>query len=481
MLDDQQLLRRYASDGSEAAFGELVARHVNLVYSVALRRAGGDTHLAQDVAQLVFTDLARKARSLPQNIVLAGWLHRATRYAAAQLIRTERRRQKREQEAVTMNLIESQAAPDWEQIRPLLDEALDDLSRADRDALLLRFMEQRSLAEVGHALGTNEDAARKRVNRALEKIRAQLVRRGVTTTVAALSTAITVNAVQVAPAGLAATLTSASLATATATSGTALSLLKIMGMTKLKAGLIGSVIIASAATSLVIQNQSQAKLHDEDNKLQQQGEQLTQLQTEHQRMGNLASRTTNEHTVDANELENLRAQVVPLRSQAGELASLKQEQQRLQAALEQARKDLRTGNETNWQSTSHSVALGEKIHYAMSLTLAMHEYASQHNGFFPTNLEQTLNYFRDEDRGQTNLSTAQFEIVFHGNRTDISKYAHPDRIILVREKEPWQNIDGKWVIAWSSLNGMGATYCPANGDFQEWTKNHTVPFGAEQP
>ena len=135
MLDDQQLLRRYVADGSEAAFGELVARYVNLVYSAAFRRTGGDAHLAQDVAQLVFTDLARKARSLPDNIVLAGWLHRATQYAAAQLLRTERRRAAREQEAVAMNTLESETPPDWEQIRPLLDQALDELGDADRDAL----------------------------------------------------------------------------------------------------------------------------------------------------------------------------------------------------------------------------------------------------------------------------------------------------------------------------------------------------------
>ena len=96
MFDDHQLLRRYANDCCEAAFAELVSRYVNLVYSAALRRAGGDAHLAQDVAQLVFTDLARKARTLSREIVLAGWLHRATRFAAAQLIRGERRRQRRE-------------------------------------------------------------------------------------------------------------------------------------------------------------------------------------------------------------------------------------------------------------------------------------------------------------------------------------------------------------------------------------------------
>ena len=153
MFDDQQLLRRYANDGSEAAFAELVSRYVNLVYSAAIRRAGGDAHLAQDVAQLVFTDLARKAGSLPSEIVLAGWLHRATRFAAAQLIRGERRRQRRKQEAVVMNISESSS--EWEQICPLLDEALDELSRTDRDAVILRFMEQRSFSEVGRALGSS--------------------------------------------------------------------------------------------------------------------------------------------------------------------------------------------------------------------------------------------------------------------------------------------------------------------------------------
>src|SRR5262245_15456719 len=157
MDNDRQLLHRYAVGGSEAAFGELVARHVNLVYSTALRRTGGDAHFAQDVSQLVFSDLARKARSLPESVVLAGWLHRATRYAAAQLLRTEHRRVAREQEAATMNSILSEAnsdphrptEADWAQVRPLLDEALEELSDDDRDAVILRIFEQRTLAEVG--------------------------------------------------------------------------------------------------------------------------------------------------------------------------------------------------------------------------------------------------------------------------------------------------------------------------------------------
>jgi RNA polymerase sigma factor (sigma-70 family) len=286
MLDDRQLLARYAADGSEAAFRELVGRYVNLVYSTALRRVGGDVHRAEDVTQLVFTDFARKASSLPESVVVAGWLHRATRYAAAQLIRTERRGRQREQEAFAMNALKPEPSPDWEQIRPLLDDALDRLGQADRDALLLRFFEQRSLAEVGNALSTNEDAARKRISRALDKLRAHLVRRGVTTTGGVLSVAISINAVQAAPAGLAGTLTLASLAGAASGTGTSLTLLKLMSMTKVKIGL-GALVLAGAATVLVIEHLSQVALREENESLRRQ---VTQLQTDRDDLSNRIAR-----------------------------------------------------------------------------------------------------------------------------------------------------------------------------------------------
>jgi len=111
MFDDQELLRRYRADRSEAAFAELVARYTNLVYSVALRRTGGNTELSKDVAQQVFTDLARKACSFRPGIVLAGWLHQATRYAAGNLIRAENRRRAYEQKAFPMNAPQSDPRP----------------------------------------------------------------------------------------------------------------------------------------------------------------------------------------------------------------------------------------------------------------------------------------------------------------------------------------------------------------------------------
>jgi RNA polymerase sigma factor (sigma-70 family) len=273
MPDDQQLLKRFVENRSEAAFSELVGRYVNLVYSTALRRTNHDTHLAQDVAQLVFTDLARKAPSLSRDVVLAGWLHRATRYAAAQMMRSDRRRRLREQEAAAMTALESETHTDWHAIRPELDDALDRLSQTDRDAILLRFFEQRSLAEIGSALGTNEDTARKRVSRALDKLRAVLIRKGLTTTAATLSAVISTHAVQLAPAGLAASLTSASLASAGAAAGITSTLLKIMGLTKLQFGM-GASIVALLTAALVAEHHSMAALREENEALRQNVAQL---------------------------------------------------------------------------------------------------------------------------------------------------------------------------------------------------------------
>jgi RNA polymerase sigma factor (sigma-70 family) len=264
MTDDRQLLRQFATERSESAFSQLVARHLPLVYSTALRQTNGDTHLAQDAAQLVFTDLARKAPSLSENVVLAGWLHRATLYAARQILRGERRRQAREQQAVTMNSITSEPeTDDWRQIRPLLDEALERLNKAERDTLLLRFFEQQSLAQIGASLGSTEDAVRKRITRALEKLRGILQHQGVNTTAAALSTSISANAVQVAPIGLATTLASASFTTME--KGTAFTFMKMITASKLKLGICALVIAGVVSTFIILhQTRAQTSTHSQN-------------------------------------------------------------------------------------------------------------------------------------------------------------------------------------------------------------------------
>src|SRR2546425_10115248 len=225
MADDEQLLRQYAEERSESAFGELVSRYIDLVYSAALRVVNGDAQLAQDVTQTVFMDLARKARRLPRGVVLAGWLHRHTCYTAATAVRTERRRRAREQTAMEMRALDDNTESPWQRLAPYLDEALNELNSSDRNALVLRFLKRQDLRAVGAALGISEDSAQKRVSRALEKLRGVLRRRGVTLTVTALASAMAAEAVTAAPAALAVSVTAASVAAATGT-GTTLTLLK---------------------------------------------------------------------------------------------------------------------------------------------------------------------------------------------------------------------------------------------------------------
>ena len=203
MIDDAELLRQYASERSNSAFAELVSRHIDLVYSVALRKVGGDSHGARDVAQYVFIELARKSKTLTRYRALTGWLYLTTHHRAAQMVRSERRRQIREHEAYSMNAISNAPDVDWYKLRPVLDDALQEMKELDREAILLRYFEQRSLAAIGSALDVTEDAARMRVDRALEKLRILLVHRGVPSTAAALSIALG-SQVVAAPAGIAA-------------------------------------------------------------------------------------------------------------------------------------------------------------------------------------------------------------------------------------------------------------------------------------
>jgi RNA polymerase sigma factor (sigma-70 family) len=317
MTPDPELLRRFAEAGSEAAFAELVQRHVNLVYSAALRQVNGDAHLAQDVAQTVFTDLARKAGSLARRETLSGWLYTSAHFAAAKIIRGETRRRDREEKFMReptndsgMGVPPVQSAPetDWEKLRPTLDDAMHELKQADRDAILLRYFENRQFAEVGAQLGLNENAARMRVERALEKLRGVFAKRGISTATA-LASVISCNAVQIAPANLAATLTAASIANA----GT-LTLSKIMTFARLKFA-FSALVIAAVATAFILQHQAQERLRAENETLT---EQLAQIQTDKESLSNrLAAIGNSKPRSDEqfNELLRLRGEVTRLRQQ----------------------------------------------------------------------------------------------------------------------------------------------------------------------
>lgn len=242
MNDDAALLRRYLDESSEAAFTELIGRHIDVVYGGALRRANGDAHRAADVVQEVFISLARHARRLCDHPALGAWLHTATRNATLNLMKNEKRREMREAKAaLDPTLVNESAALDWNRVRPLLDAAIDELPESARTAVILRFLEQRDYADIGVRLRISEDAARMRTERALDKLRGNLGRRGVTSTTAALGLVLGHQAIASAPAGLVATVSTVALAAAP--SG-AMTLGSFFLMNKITASVSGALLAA---------------------------------------------------------------------------------------------------------------------------------------------------------------------------------------------------------------------------------------------
>jgi uncharacterized protein (TIGR03435 family) len=262
MADDMELVREFATRRSDAAFETLVSRHLNLVYSVALRQVR-DPHLAQEVAQAVFIILARKAKTLGPNTILSGWLFRTAQYASADALKTQRRRQHREQEAYMQSILNcggdapSQPTNEeaWTQIAPLLDAAMLRLGEKDRNAIVLRFFENKNLREVGAALGASEDSARVRISRALEKLRKFFTKRGVMLSAAVIATAVSANSIQAAPAGLAATISAAAVkssAVAASTLTLVKGALKLMAWTKMKTAVVSGVVVLLAAGTTTV-------------------------------------------------------------------------------------------------------------------------------------------------------------------------------------------------------------------------------------
>ena len=254
-LNDHELLAEFARTGSETAFAAIAARHVNLVYSAALRFAGNPHH-AEEITQAVFIILARKAVQLSPRTVLSGWLYQTARLMAANFVKGEIRRQRREQEAYMQSTLTDPEPAAWEQIAPLLDEAMGRLGETDRNAVVLRFFENKTAAEVGVALKLTEAAAHMRVSRALEKLRKLFSKRGVSSTTAIIAETISVNSIQAAPAALAKTVTAVAVAKGAAASGSTLTLikgaLKIMAWTKAKTAIVSGVVVLLAAGTTTV-------------------------------------------------------------------------------------------------------------------------------------------------------------------------------------------------------------------------------------
>jgi RNA polymerase sigma factor (sigma-70 family) len=340
MSNDTELLRQYVGECSESAFTELVHEHLNLVYSAALRESSGDGALAEDLSQAVFTQLARKAPRLLAHPSLAGWLYTTVRHLAANLRRADQHRQRREQEAQSMNELLAEDSPNevWQRIRPVLDDALHELKEADREALVLRFLEERPLSEVGARLGLNENAARMRVDRALDKLRGLLARRGITSTTSGLAAALAIGVLTPAPAALGATIASTALASGAAAGSATLTLMKLMSINQVKVGLVGVLVVAGIAAPVWQQTRLQ-RVRSENARVQSENAQLRAQETE---LATLRGEEARLRTVEGDqaELERLRqwkAQTQPellrLRGMAGVARRANVEAEELRAQL----------------------------------------------------------------------------------------------------------------------------------------------------
>ena len=250
MIEDAELLRRYVEARSEEAFAELVHRRIGLVYSVALRTTR-DSHRAEDVTQAVFADLARKAPALVDRPVLAGWLYRSAHFAALGVVRAEQNRAAREQEAHLMQATHASDDPDpeWEKLRPVLDQVMSELPERDRDAIVLRYFDGRPFADIGTHLQLTENSARMRVDRALDKLHALLARRGIRSTTAALGAVLAHQAAVAAPAGLAASVVGSALASAKVSAAPAVSIFQFMSTSKLTTAAASLLLALSFGTA----------------------------------------------------------------------------------------------------------------------------------------------------------------------------------------------------------------------------------------
>jgi RNA polymerase sigma factor (sigma-70 family) len=321
MTSDLDLLGQFTRDHSQDAFTALVNRHVNLVYSAALRQARSP-QLAEEVAQSVFADLARNADKLKSDTILTAWLYQVARRTAVDVVRKESRRQLREQIATEINAMNATAS-DWTHVEPFLDEAMHALDDTDRTAVLLRYFENKTLREVGQTLGTSDDAAQKRVSRAVERLREFFTKRNVTVGASGLVVLISANAVQAAPVELVVTISAAALAGTAVSTSTVIAATKTIAMTTLQKTLVTATIAAAVGTGIYEARQV-LNLRTQAQTLQQQQmplvEQIQELQRERDEATNRLALSQQENA----QLKQNTAELLKLRGEMGRLKAAAQ-------------------------------------------------------------------------------------------------------------------------------------------------------------
>jgi RNA polymerase sigma factor (sigma-70 family) len=453
MTTDLDLLGQYARQNAQEAFAELVRRHVNLVYSAALRQVRSP-QLAEEVAQSVFVDLARNASRFKPGTILTAWLYRVARRTAIDVVRQESLRQLREQIAVEMTNMNSNTS-EWTQIEPLIDEAMDALDETDRSAILLRYFENKNLREVGATLGTSDDAAQKRVSRAVERLREFFSKRNVTIGASGLAVVISTNAVQAAPVGLAVTISTAALAGATVSASTIVATTKAIAMTTLQKAVVTATLAIVAGAGIYEAHQA-AQLREQNQALQQQGrEQIEQLQKERDTATNQVARLLAENSrlkSDFNQTELLKLR--------GEIGTFRKENNDLLKANQALQSKAAAGELTN-QITAFDQSVLLKQHVtdaATSLLDAIRKYAAENGGQYPERLEQlAVSGDLKVTNFVGNLGLNDFELAEAGSTNFRGKK------IMLRLRTPIRNPGEQSVMLEGGIDHDGTTFTEIYG------------------
>lgn len=463
---DRELLRCYVRDHAEEAFAELVRRYLNLVYSAALRQVRAP-QLAEEVSQSVFNDLARSASKLldatKSPAVLAAWLHQVTRRTAIDVVRREARRQLREQIATEMNALN---APDanWTHIEPLLDEAVSALDDTDRAAVLLRYFENKSLREVGQQLGVTDDAAQKRVSRAVERLREFFARRGVTVGASGLAVVISANAVQAAPVGLAFTISTAAVAVGTVVAATTFTTQTTMNWITVKSisAIVAAAVAAGTGTYLVQQHNTD-QLRVENQKLAAAQQSLLKERDEALGVAAANAEELKRRESDKAELMRLRGEVGQLRRQAKDNGDLAEQNRQLREAFNALAQ--RAGAPVNEPEADPEKRFAiERLNQSKQLILGLIMYANDNEEKLPADLASISNYFGNA--ASELLQNHPFELVLQGCLTNVP---NPSTTIAVRSQSPFL-MNGKRAKAYGFADGHAELKREPDEGFDAWEK-----------
>jgi len=471
-VEDRVLLERYGREGCEASFAELVRRHIDLVWGTACR-VTGDAEWARDVAQGVFSDLARKARFFPSGASIPGWLYRAASMAARNALRANLRRARREREAMETHSTHGSAVPgpdaEAERLMPLLDEGLRSLPEKDRELVVLRFFARKSLAEIGGVFAISEDAAQKRVSRALERLKTFFEGQGQTVPAGAVLATLTAAGATAAPLGIATAVAGASCAAAGSLSlgGSAISFLTGVGeqIVIMKAKIaVASLATLAVGAPLVVQQQTLAALERDRAAVVAATRDVEALRAENASFAGQRQLAAEwqQHERDQEELARLRTEAARLR----EVAEANPEVQARLAAAQRSYEIAKASAKLATDTVEAEQLTVKTVEAMKHLGLAARIFATDHQDKFPASFEDMKNELGEKLWG--NQSLDQFEFMPHER---VINETEPD-LILFREKEPRRLPDGTWTRAYTMADGSVQQRASDTPDFSAWERDH---------